>query len=344
MGNEITANDSKGLSIAELAELVRGKIIGHYDEKRLITGTCSVDKYIEKSVSFVKNEKYGKRLADLKNAVVLIPEALVKLCERYPRNVYILVENVGDSLINIQDYFYKSWFIIAEQGVAATARVDKSAKLGRKVYIGENVHIGANTVISGGTKIMANCYIFDNVAIGNDTYIYPDIYVYRNSRIGNNCIIHSGVRIGIDGFRYEKDIERKTVKKILHVGGVMIGNRVEIGANSTIDRATFRNDFTIISDDVKIDDQVHIGHNVSVGPRSTLAAQTCVSGSARIGEDVWIGAGATISNGVTIGHRAIILLNAVVAYDIDEDEVVSGFYAMPHKRWKQVWEKLKGEL
>jgi UDP-3-O-[3-hydroxymyristoyl] glucosamine N-acyltransferase len=344
MGDEITASGSEGLSIAELAELVRGKIIGHYDRRRRITGTCSVDRYIERSVSFVKNEKYGKRLADLKSAVVLIPEALVKLCERYPQNVYIVVENVGDTLINIQDYFYRSRFIIAEEGVAATARVEKSARLGKKVYVGEHVHIGANTVIGEGTKVMANCYVFDNVVIGNKTCIYPDVYIYRNSRIGDDCIIHPGVRIGIDGFRYEKDIGRKTVRKMLHVGGVMIGNRVEIGANTCIDRATFEGETTAIADDVKIDNLVHIAHNVDIGARTTIVTQSCIGGSTRIGEDVWIGIGVSITNGISIGNRATLLINAIVAYDVKDDEMLSGFYAMPHRRWKQVWRKLKEEL
>ena len=131
------------------------------------------------------------------------------------------------------------------------------------------------------------------------------------------------------------------VRKMLHVGGVVIGDRVEIGANSAIDRATFEGGATIISDDVKIDNLVHIGHNAKIGARTLLAAQTCISGSVKIGEDVWIGAGVTVSDSVSIGNRAKILLNAVVAYDVEDDEIMSGFYAMPHQQWKQAYKKLK---
>jgi UDP-3-O-[3-hydroxymyristoyl] glucosamine N-acyltransferase len=133
------------------------------------------------------------------------------------------------------------------------------------------------------------------------------------------------------------------VRKLLHVGRVVIGDRVEIGANSTIERATFQGDATILCDDVKLDPLVHIGHNVTIGARSCIA-QSGIGGSTNIGEDAWIGTGVTISNGLSIGNRVKVLLNAVVAYDVKDDEIVSGFYAMPHKQWKRVWMRLKEEL
>jgi UDP-3-O-[3-hydroxymyristoyl] glucosamine N-acyltransferase len=128
---------------------------------------------------------------------------------------------------------------------------------------------------------------------------------------------------------------------MLHVGRVIIGDRVEIGANSAIDRATFEGDATIISDDVKIDNLVHIAHNAKIGARTLVVAQTCVGGSSKIGEDVWIGIGAAISDNVSVGNRAKVLLNAVVAYDVPEGEMVSGFYAMPHGQWKRAWKNLR---
>ena len=188
---------------------------------------------------------------------------------------------------------------------------------------------------------MHNSVIFDDVVIGNGTYIYPNVCIYKNCEIGDDCIIHSGVQIGIDGFRFEQNSDQKSVRKMLHVGKVEIGDRVEIGANSTIDRATFQDSATILSDDVKIDDQVHIGHNAKIGARTCIAAQTCISGSVKIGEDVFVGAGVTVSDGVNIGNRAKLLLNAVVAYDVGEDEMVSGFYAMPHRQWKRAFKNFK---
>lgn len=153
--------------------------------------------------------------------------------------------------------------------------------------------------------------------------------------IGEDTFIHPSAQIGVDGFRFEQDIKNKTVIKILPAGGVIIGDRVEIGANSVIARATFEEQSTIIGNDVKIDNLVHIGHNAVIRARTLIAAMSCISGSVKIGEDVWIGAGVTVSNGIKVGNRAKLLLNAVAAYDVPDDEIVSGFYAMPHRQWKK---------
>jgi UDP-3-O-[3-hydroxymyristoyl] glucosamine N-acyltransferase len=335
---------TRKISVEELADMVKGRVIGNPSERAKITGTCAVDNYVKDKVSFVKNRKYAEFLAKLQDAVVIIPESLAGLCEQYPQNIYVVVKDVLNSLMDTQDFFYKDQFIIAQEEISSTSNIDKSAKIGSRVYIGENVYIGKNVIIGEGTKILHNSCVFENVVIGSGTYIYPGVCIYRNCQISNECIIHSGVRIGIDGFRFEQDIEHRQVRKMVHVGRVMIGDRVEIGANCTVDHATFEDDDTILSDDVKLDDQVHIGHNAKIGARTCIAAQTCVSGSVEIGEDVWIGAGVTISDGVRIGNRAKVLLNAVVAYDVAEGEIVSGFYAMPHKRWKQVYRKLKEEI
>jgi UDP-3-O-[3-hydroxymyristoyl] glucosamine N-acyltransferase len=335
---------TREISILELADIVKGRVIGNPNEGTKITGTRAIDNYIKGKVSFVKNRKYGELLAKLQNAVVLIPESLADLCEEHPQNTYIIVKDILNSIMDVQDYFYSSEVIMRYEGIAATANIDKSAKIGRHVYIGEYVCIGKNVVIGDNTKIMHNVSILDNVAIGSGTLIYPGVCIYQGCQIGNDCIVDAGAVIGADGFRYEQFAERKIVRKMLHVGGVIIGDGVEIGANTAIDRATFEGDATIISNDVKIDNLVHIAHNVKIGARTVIVAQTCVGGSAKVGEDVWIGIGAAISDNVSIGNRAKVLLNAVVAYDVAEGEMVSGFYAMPHRQWKQVYKKFKEEI
>jgi UDP-3-O-[3-hydroxymyristoyl] glucosamine N-acyltransferase len=336
MANEMT--------IAELADMVKGRIVGSPAPDLKINGTCAVGNYIPGKITFVRNAKYAEKLRQLQNAAVLIPETLVEFCSKYPQNVYLIVEDAVDSLIDIQELFHRDEFIIVEQGVSPTAKIDDSAVIGNQVYVGEYTCIGKNVVIGDRTKIMHHCSILDDAAIGSDTYIYPEVCIYKHCQIGGNCIIHSGVRIGVDGFRFEQDDKRKTVRKMLHLGKVVIGDRVEIGGNTVIDRATFAEDATVISNDVKVDNLVHIAHNAKIGARSLIVAQTCIGGSVKIGEDVWIGIGAAISDNVSIGNRAKVLLNAVVAYDVVDDEVVSGFYAMPHRQWKQVWRKLKEGL
>lgn len=330
---------TKEIDIVELACMVNGTIIGEFKDLR-IRGTCTIDKYVKNKLSFVQNEKYAKSLSILQNAIIIIPKDLTKCAEKYPYNTYIVVDDVSNSLMVVQNFFYKSDFIIAKEGIETTAKIDSTAKIGNKSYIGENVFIGENVVIGDRVKILHNSVISNNVVIANGTHIYPNVFI-SNCEIGEDCLIHSGVRIGIDGFRFEQNIKQRTVVKMLHVGKVAIRNNVEIGANSCIDRATFEDAATLISDDVKIDNLVHIAHNAEIGSRTCIAANSCICGSAKIGEDVFIGAGATISDGVCVGDRVKILLNAVVAYDVGGDEMVSGFYAMPHKQWKRVFNNLK---
>ena len=332
---------TKEITIVELADMVGGRVLGGPSEGKKITGTCALDRYVSGKVSFIRSQKYGELLAHLQNGVVLAPETLADLCEEHPQNTYIVVKDILNSIMDVQDFFYGDEVIMRYEGIATTAKIDKGAEIGRHVYIGEYACIGKNVVIEDNTKIMHNVSILDDVVIGSGTLIYPGVCVYNGCRIGNDCIIDAGVVIGGDGFRYEQFIERKVVRRMLHVGKVVIGNRVEIGANSAIDRATFEGDATIISDDVKIDNLVHIAHNAKIGARTLIVTQTCVGGSSKIGEDAWIGIGAAISDNVSIGNRAKVLLNAVVAYDVPEGEMVSGFYAMPHRQWKQVWARLR---
>ncbi len=335
------AESRRHLSIAELARMVSGRLIGAPDEGTMISGTCAIDGYVRNKVSFVKNRKYGELLAMLENAVVLVPESLLELCERYSQNTYVVVADVMNALIDVQDFFYQDQSVLSSEGVSPTAVIDSGVAMGSRVFVGDYVHIGRGAVLGDRIKIMHGCYILDHVSIGRNTLLYPGVYVHHRCQIGNDCIIHPGVCIGVDGQRFEQDFDRKLVRKMLHAGAVIIGDRVEVGANCTIVRSTFEDENTVICDDVKIGHLVHIPHNSRVGARSIVVTKAGMAGSVEVGEDAWIGIGATISNGVTIGNRARVLLNAVVAYDVPEGEVVSGFYAMPHTEWKRVYARLK---
>ena len=334
---------AKEIGIGDLASMVNGRIVGDTRGKDSIKGTCAIDEYVKSKVSFIKKPKYGEMLAQLHDAVIVVPESLSAFCEKYPHNTYIVVKDVTSSMMNVQEFFYGDEPLVVDEGVSQTARIENSAIVGIGAYVGENVYIGRNVTIGENVKILHNSCILDSVVVGNGTRIFPGVCIYKNCQIGSDCLIHSGARIGPDGFRFEHDVTNKIVRKMHHAGKVIIEDRVEIGANTAIDRATFEDGATILSDDVKVDNLVHIGHNATIGARTTIAALSCIGGSDVIGEDVWIGIGATISNGVRIGDRARVLLNAVVAYDVAEDEIVSGFYAMPHRQWKRVYKKLKEE-
>jgi len=179
--------------------------------------------------------------------------------------------------------------------------------------------------------------------IGKRSSIHPLSTCY-NCIIGDDTVIRTGTRIGVDGFRFVQNYELKEVRKMIHVGAVEIGSRVEVGANSVIQRSTFEGYPTTIGDDVKIACMIVIGHNTNIGARTIITCHVMICGSNNIGEDVWIGASAVISNGVTLGNRAKVLINAVVVNDVPDDGMVSGFYAMPHRQWKQVYRKFLSEV
>lgn len=324
----------KTLTIDQITEFVGGQIAGTRPEDATISGTCAVDKYVAGKITFIKNVKYGEVAASLNGAVILISNDLATITEDYPSNTYILVADVVSSMMDLQDHFHDIPTDVVG-AVAPTANLHESVVLGRNVWIGDNVGIDKNTAIGDGVIIHANSSIGNGVTIGPNTIIHPEVTIYPSTQIGSECVLHSGVRLGVDGFRFEQNIDLGKVRKWIHAGFVSLGDRCEIGANSTVDRATFSDEATVLGDDVKLDDQVHIGHNAKVGNRSILAAQTCLSGSVKVGEDVWVGAGVTISHGVVIGDGSKVLINAVVVQDVDEGGLVSGFYAMAHRQWKR---------
>jgi UDP-3-O-[3-hydroxymyristoyl] glucosamine N-acyltransferase len=329
----------KEISISDLAKTLHGKVMGNISSVTSITGTCPIDNYVIGKLTFVRGEKYAQMLSALKGAVVLIPETFSHLTERYPQNMYIAVKDVAKAMIEIQRYFnVNAGNISPIKSYRDYNSEDLPLYEGRYIY--ENVYLGKGISIGAGTIVMPNSILFDNVKIGENTIIEPGVTIYRDCEIGNECLISSGACIGTDGFRFEHDVEHHTIQKMIHKGHVIVGNRVEIGCNTTICRSTFNEKPTIISDEVKLGNQVDIAHNVFIGARTSIAPQTCISGSARIGEDVWIGTGVSVSNGVNVGNGAKILLNAVVAYDVPDREMVSGFYAIPHKQWKIVWNEL----
>lgn len=330
-----------GIKIRQLARMVNGYLVGNYSADAYLNGTCSLTGYRPGRVTFVKNPEYGELLSFLENAVVLIPQNLAGLAKEYPNNVYLVVDNVYKALLDLQDLFYGKEQLDSKADIALITGIHNTARIADDASIGEFVYVGKGTVVESGAVIMKGATLMDNVRIGENTLVYPDVCVFPNSEIGKDCIIHSGAKIGIHGFRFVQFPELKEVRRMLHVGGVSIGDRVEIGGNSTVARATFEGESTVLDDDVKLDSQVHIGHNSRIGKRTLIAAQTCISGSVTIGEDVWIGAGVTISNTVRIGNRVKVLLNAVVAYDVGDNQVVSGFYAMPHREWKLVYQSHK---
>lgn len=243
-----------------------------------------------------------------------------------------------------------------QAGVHSSAVVDPSAKLGANVSIGPNVVISENAQIGDNTKIMANSYIGGGVKIGKDCFFHANVNIGDRVQLGDKVILHHGVVLGADGFSFvtenpdniekarqegtinEANVEHK-IFKIPSIGAVKIGNNVEIGANTTIDRGTIEN--TVIGDDTKIDDQVMIGHNCKVGKGCMIVSQVGLAGSCVIGDRVVIAGQAGLADHLNIGNDSIITAKAGVTKSFPEKSIIIGIPAVPRKDFIQQLKTMK---
>jgi len=327
------------INVGELADLVNAEIVGSPNcRDEIVTSTGPISHLAPGVISFVTNAAYLEVAGAAKGGVVIAAPELFE-SERPDTRLltWLIHSDPVAAMATVQGRFHPQ-----ETGMSDNfdgGLIHSSAELGANVKIGSGSTVGERTQLGEGTVVHPGSHIMDSVIVGEQTIIYPRAVIYPGTVIGSNCIIHSGAVIGADGFRFHHAAGGKLIK-FPHAGNVEIGDRVEIGANSTIDRSTFSVDSTELGDDVKIDNQVHIGHNVKISYGVTIAAQACVSGSVVIGESTWIGAGVTVSDNVKIGSKAQILVNAVVISDVPDGARYSGFYATDHGRWKRAYLKM----
>jgi len=259
----------------------------------------AIDEADKNSICFCKykDERAEQLLAKINASIVLCPFG-IRLPER-DDITYVLVDNPRLCFAKLLSKYYEQ---TAEFKIHPTVIIGKNCKLG-KVSIGPYAVIG------------------DNVKIGDGSIIFPSVVISDNVKIGKNVIIKSNATVGQKGFGFEFDKNHIPIS-IPHIGGVKVGDDVEIGANSTICRGTLSN--TVISDFVKIDDNVFIAHNVHIGPRTLIIACTEISGSAKIGSDCWLGPNCSIMNDITIGNKVLVGLGAVVIKSVPDNVVVAG--------------------
>ncbi len=215
-------------------------------------------------------------------------------------------------------------------GAHKTAVVDKSAAVDKSATIGAGAVIGRRARIGKRVQIGAGCVVGDDSAIGDDTLLHANVTVYHGCTLGRNCIVHSGAVIGADGFGIAREEGRW--KKIPQIGGVAIGDDVEIGANTTIDRGTLEN--TVIEDGVKLDNQIQIAHNVRIGAHTAIAACVGIAGSATIGRNCALGGAAMIYGHITIADDVSISAGTLVMKSLPQRGTYTGVYPFStHQRW-----------
>ncbi len=320
-GTSISGDGASTITAEAIATLVSGELIG--DGKTAISGVAPLDRAGANDLSILSSARYAPMLAGTKAGIVLIDPEFREAAGQ-PR-ARIIVKQPLEKLLSLLPTLYPEKSSVP--GVAATARIGKGAVIGKEVSIGEYAVVGSGARLGEGVTIGAHCVVGEDVSVGEGARLWPGVTIYPGATLGDRTIVHSGARIGCDGFGY---VFRDGIhNKIPHIGRCIIGDDVEIGANTTIDRGSI--DDTVVGNGTKIDNLVHIAHNVRIGENCLLMAQVGIAGSVTIGDGAILAGQAGISGHLSIGAGARLAAQAGVFGDIPAGESWSGYPARPHR-------------
>jgi len=312
-------------SAAQIAMIINGKVEGNADIA--VTSFGKIEEAREGQLAFLANPKYEKFLYSSNASIIIINEAQE------------LKEPVSATLIKVPDA-YSAFAVLLDKyqqiqqqqlkGIQEPAYIDATAKVGDNVFIGAFAYLGEKVIVADGAKIYPNVYLGDNAQVGENSIIHPGVKIYHDCIIGKNVIIHAGAVIGSDGFGFAPQADGN-IKKVPQIGNVVIEDNVEIGANTTIDRATIGS--TIIKNGAKIDNLVQIAHNVEVGSSTLIAAQAGISGSTKVGNAVVIGGQAGLAGHISIANNMKINGQSGVNRSFKEEGlIISGTNAYEYSK------------
>lgn len=325
-------------SLAEIAQHIEAELVIHVDNAN--SKACSINSIATLAnaklgqVAFLANKKYISQLSHTKASAVIISPDMLTQC---PVNALVM------------DNPYQGYAILAnllDTTPKVAEGIHPSAIIADSVHLGDNVSIGANAVIESGVTLESNvsigagCFVGKNTLIGKGTQLWSNISIYHNVIIGENCLIQANTVIGSDGFGYAPVNEQYKWHKIPQLGRVIIGNRVEIGASTTIDRGALED--TIIKDGVILDNQIQIAHNVVVGENTAMAACSVIAGSTVIGKNCTVAGLVGINGHINITDNCVFTGMAMVTKDITSPGVYSsGMPAAPNKEWNKTNARVK---
>ena len=283
-------------SAKQIAAFIQGEIVG--DENATVHTFAKIEEGVPGAISFLSNPKYTPYIYDTQASIVLVNKDFVP--EHELKTTLIKVDNAYDSLARLLTLYEASK--PKKQGVDSLAFVAPNAQIGENVYIGAFAYIGENAIIEDNTQIYPHTFVGENVRIGNNCTLYSNVNIYHDCRIGNECILHSGSVVGADGFGFAPT--PNGYDKIPQIGIVILEDKVEVGANTCIDRATMG--ATVVHQGAKIDNLVQIAHNNEIGSHTVMAAQVGIAGSTKIGEWCQFGGQVGIAGHIKIGDHVTL--------------------------------------
>ncbi|MCX6292572.1 MAG: UDP-3-O-(3-hydroxymyristoyl)glucosamine N-acyltransferase [Bacteroidetes bacterium] len=319
----------------QISELLHGTIEGNEQVK--VNRLSKIEEGESGSLSFLANPKYAPYIYSTRASLVIVNSDFIP--EQPVACTLIRVDNAYTSFVQLLEVYNE--IQLNKKGIEQPSFISASAKMGQDCYVGAFAYIGNNAWIGNNVKIYPQVFIGDNVVIGDHTTLFAGVRIYSDCKIGANCTLHTGTVIGADGFGFTPNSENQ-YKKVAQIGNVIIEDHVEIGANTSVDRATLGS--TIIRRGVKLDNLIQVAHNVEIGENTVIAAQTGIAGSTRIGKDCMIGGQVGIVGHITIANKVKIAAQSGIGSSItNEGEIVQGspaFNIGDYKRTYVVFRKL----
>ena len=316
----------------QIADILEGEIVGNPEAE--VSKLSKIEEGTNGSLTFLSNPKYNPYIYSTKASIAIVNKSFE--LEKDIETTLIKVEDAYESFSKLLEFYNE--VKNNKEGRENPHFITDSASIGKNEYIGAFTYIGENVIIGNNVKIYPNSYIGDNTKIGDNTTIFAGVKIYSETEIGINCKIHSGTVIGADGFGFAPT-ETGEYKAVPQIGNVIIEDNVDIGSNSTIDRATLGS--TIIRKGVKLDNQIQVAHNVEIGKNTVIASQTGIAGSTKIGENCMIGGQVGIVGHITIGNNVRVQAQSGIAKSVKDNDVIQGTPAFGYSDYNKSYVHFK---
>jgi UDP-3-O-[3-hydroxymyristoyl] glucosamine N-acyltransferase len=308
----------------QIAGILEGEVVGNPNAE--VSKLSKIEEGAEGSLTFLSNKKYNNYIYTTKATITIVNKTFVP--EGEITTTLIKVDDAYLSFSKLLEFYNQAKS--NKVGIEQPSVISENVKYGDNFYLGSFAYIGTNVIMGDNVKIYPNCFIGDNVVIGNNVTIFAGAKVFSETEIGNNVAVHSGAVLGGDGFGFAPNPDG-TYSKIPQIGNLIIEENVNIGAGTTIDRATMGS--TIIRKGVKLDNQIQVGHNVEIGENTVIAAQTGIAGSTKIGKNCMIGGQVGFAGHITVGNNVHIQGKTGVTKSVKDGEILQGNPAMSYKEY-----------